>query len=127
MWGHVTRAPFCLRPARTKRSWFPNVKRKTYSSRLLGVKLQLRVTTAAMRCIDKAGGFDSYVFHTPDHKLDSKLGSYLKEKMKEAVAEKKLEVPPLVKRYPRLPRSLQIGAKTEDQTLSPSPPPPPIS
>ena len=60
-----------------------------------------------MRCIDKAGGFDGYVYHTPDHKLQSKLGSYLKSKMQEAIDEAGMDPPPLVKRYPRPPRSLR--------------------
>ena len=62
-----------------------------------------------MRCIDKAGGFDSYVYHTPAHKLQSKLGDYLKEEMKKVIAEKGLSPPPLVRRYPRSPKRLVAG------------------
>ena len=103
---------------RTKRSWMPNVQRKTFASRLLKTKLQIRVTPAAMRCIDKAGGFDSYVYHTPEHKLQSKLGSYLKQKMIETVKDVGLAPPPLVKRYPRPPRSWQ--SHSASHTPSPS-------
>ena len=93
---------------RTKRAWRPNVQKKRYYSYILGTKLQLRVTCAAMRCIDKAGGFDSYIYHTPDKKLGSKLGSALKRRMF-AIVKKypDIQPPPLVKRYPRPPRSLQ--------------------
>ena len=90
---------------RTKRKWFPNVQRKTYASQILGIKLQIRVTTNAMKCIDKAGGFDSYIYHTPSEKLQSRLGLYLKEKMHKATSDKGLEPPPLIKRYPRPPRN----------------------
>ena len=81
------------------------MQRKTYASQILGVKLQLRVTTNAMKCIDKAGGFDSYIYHTPSEKLRSKLGLYLKEEMHKAISSKGLEAPPLIKRYPRPPRN----------------------
>ena len=40
---------------RTRRMWHPNVsQKKHYYSDILSIKLKLRVTTAAMRCIDKA-------------------------------------------------------------------------
>lgn len=71
------------------------------------MKLQIRVTTNAIRCIDKAGGFDSYVYHTPEHKLQSKLGNYLKQEMIKTIAEKGLPPPPLVKRMPRPPKHLR--------------------
>ena len=59
-----------------------------------------------MRCIDKAGGFDSYIYHTPDHKLNSTLGNYLKEEMHKVITDKGLPPPQLIKRYPQPPRSL---------------------
>ncbi len=59
-----------------------------------------------MRCIDKAGGFDSYIYHTPSHKLQSKLGDYFKEEMVKTIEEQGLLPPPLVKRMPRPPKSL---------------------
>jgi large subunit ribosomal protein L28 len=31
----------------------------------------MNITMHALRCIDKAGGFDEYVLTTPDHKLDN--------------------------------------------------------
>ena len=61
--------------------WHPNVQKKTYCSNILGVYLKLHMTTAAMRWIDKAGGFDSYIYHTPDRKLTSELGVDLKRRM----------------------------------------------
>ena len=87
--------------------WHPNVQKKHYYSDILGTKLKLRATTAAMRCIDKAGGFDSYIYHTPDHKLDSKLGVVLKQRM-HAIVDTYPDVhpPAKVKRYPLLARYL---------------------
>lgn len=87
--------------------------------------MRLRVTTTAMRWIDKAGGFDSYIYHTPNHKLASELGVALKRRMHQKVKKSggRLKPPPLVKRYPRPPRSwLEAGgdktAVTRTGTLS---------
>ena len=93
---------------RTKRAWHPNVQKKKYYSEVLGTPLQLRVTTAAMRCIDKAGGLDAYIYHTPNHKLNSKLGVALKQRMV-AIINKypEIKAPRKAKRLPRPPRSLQ--------------------
>lgn len=87
--------------------WHPNVQKKHYYSNILGTKLKLRVTTAAMRCIDKAGGFDSYIYHTPDHKLNSRLGIAIKRRM-HAIVSKYRDVDPPVrtKRYPQPARYL---------------------
>lgn len=97
---------------RTKRKWFPNVVRKTYYSNILGVKLQIRVTTNAIRCIDKAGGFDSYILHTPPHKMQSKLGMYLREEMNKEIVAKGITPPPVIKRYPRPPKSTLTNSTT---------------
>lgn len=88
------------------------MQKKLFYSDIFGMKLQLRVTTAAMRCIDKAGGFDSYVYHTPDKKLASELGVAMKHRMHEMVMkDSRKSAPPLVKRYPRPPRGfVQPGA-----------------
>lgn len=59
-----------------------------------------------MRCIDKAGGFDSYIYHTAEKDLQSKLGMALKMRMKEVVQKFKLEQPEKVARLPRRARYL---------------------
>ncbi len=103
---------------RTKRVWRPNVQRKTFYSEIFDMKLKLRVTAAAMRWIDKAGGFDSYIYHTPPRKLASKLGVALKERMHQIVQNNpSVQPPPLVKRYHRPPRSLQ-NLDTTTSTVS---------
>ena len=40
-----------------------------YTSVLLGTKLRLRVTTGVQRSIRDAGGFDRYIYYTPDEEL----------------------------------------------------------
>lgn len=46
---------------KTRRSWLPNVFNKRLFSRALGRHIQLRVTTRALRTIDKVGGLDEYL------------------------------------------------------------------
>ena len=104
---------------RTKRTWHPNVQRKTFYSEILDTSLKLRVTTSAMRCIDKAGGLDAYLYHTPDHKLNSRLGVALKQRMYAIVKKYKLQPPRKAKVLPRLPESLQTNTSSA-QTISSS-------
>lgn len=95
---------------RTKRAWRPNIQRKTYRSLLLGESMNIRVTTHAMRCIDKAGGFDAYILHTPDKKLGSALGSELKERMQKALSDDpQLTPPPKARRIQREPKRWTLG------------------
>ena len=61
---------------RTRRSWSPNVQVKWYYSELLNERFRLHVTTHAMRCIDKAGGFDHYLLFSPKHKLGHRTLPY---------------------------------------------------
>ena len=68
--------------SKTRRTWKPNVQTKRYKSDLLGKIFQLRVTTKAIRCIDKAGGLDEYILHTRDCFLghyEGSLGVTLKD------------------------------------------------
>ena len=98
--------------------WHPNVQKKHYYSDILDTRLKLRVTTAAMRCIDKAGGLDAYIYHTPDHKLNSRLGVALKQRMK-AIVKKYPDVDPpaRARRYPRPARYLEASEHTERTEL----------
>lgn len=74
----------------TKRLW----------SDAFGTMLRLRVTTHVLRCIDKEGGLDNYLVNTRDDKLDSELGTRLKEQVLEqrrrrASGEDPLPPPPM--------------------------------
>ena len=95
---------------RTKRTWKPNVQKKTYYSQILKQSLHIEMTTFVMRWIDKAGGLDAYIYHTPDKKLASKFGSELKQKMIEAVkADHSIEPPPKTKRTHAPPKRWTLG------------------
>ncbi|RZC74918.1 hypothetical protein C5167_050397 [Papaver somniferum] len=71
---------------RTRRTWKPNVQEKRLFSYILDRHVRVKVTTHALRCIDKAGGVDEYLLKTPYQKMDTEIGSYWKstiEKMYE--------------------------------------------
>eukprot|EP00884_Botryococcus_braunii_P009833 jgi/Botrbrau1/18851/Bobra.177_2s0013.1 len=74
---------------KSRRKWLPNVQNKRLYSEVLDDLLQLRVTTTALRCIDKAGGLDEYLLNTPDHKLASELGVKLKARIKEVLERRR--------------------------------------
>ena len=75
------RASFCV-AHRTRRIWLPNVQQKSFFSQLLDKTLNIRVTTGALRCIDKAGGLDNYLLYTREANLGSELGVELKTQLK---------------------------------------------
>eukprot|EP00887_Chlorella_sp_A99_P004307 scaffold15.g4307.t1 len=66
---------------KTRRVWNPNVQNKRLWSGILGRMVPLRVTTAALRNIDKAGGLDEYILGTSEEKLDSEAGLQLKAEL----------------------------------------------
>jgi len=57
------------------------VSTKTYYSDVLEEDVTMKMTNHCMRLIDRAGGFDSYVYHTSPEELDSKFGEELKLRM----------------------------------------------
>jgi hypothetical protein len=50
--------------------------------------LSYNFTTHAMRCIDKAGGFDNYILNTKDSKLHSRAAIDLKKLMNKVLGSK---------------------------------------
>jgi large subunit ribosomal protein L28 len=79
---------FCL--FRSRRSWKPNVQEKRLFSYVHDQHIRVKVTTHALRCIDKAGGIDEYLLKTPYNKMDTEMGIVWKaniEKMYSDLAE----------------------------------------
>eukprot|EP00878_Enallax_costatus_P020242 GHUV01021392.1.p1 GENE.GHUV01021392.1~~GHUV01021392.1.p1 ORF type:complete len:170 (+),score=50.95 GHUV01021392.1:932-1441(+) len=66
------------RACRSKKLRKPNVVKASLYSQALGEFVRLKVTTTALRQIDKAGGLDRYLLKTPDSLLFSDVGSKLK-------------------------------------------------
>lgn len=66
---------------KSRRTWKPNVQEKRLFSYVLDRHVRVKVTTHALRCIDKAGGIDEYLLKTPYHKMDTEMGLYWKTKI----------------------------------------------
>ena len=49
--------------------------------------IKVKVTTHALRCIDKAGGIDEYLLKTPYRKMDTELGLLWKAKIEKMYQE----------------------------------------
>ncbi|KAK3213152.1 hypothetical protein Dsin_017858 [Dipteronia sinensis] len=72
---------------KSRRFWKPNVQDKRLFSYILDRHIRVKVTTHALRCIDKAGGIDEYLLKTPYHKMDTEMGLSWKTKIEKLYAE----------------------------------------
>jgi large subunit ribosomal protein L28 len=54
---------------RTRRTFAPNLQNVTLLSDALGERVRLRVTTRALRSVQKAGGLDAFLLGTADDRL----------------------------------------------------------
>ncbi|KAE8665237.1 Pentatricopeptide (PPR) repeat-containing protein / CBS domain-containing protein [Hibiscus syriacus] len=72
---------------KSRRSWKPNVQEKRLFSYILDRHIRVKVTTHALRCIDKAGGIDEYLLKTPYHKMDTEMGLFWKNKIEKMYEE----------------------------------------
>ncbi|CAM9490490.1 unnamed protein product [Pylaiella littoralis] len=73
---------------KNRRTWKPNVQKKALYSQVLDEWIKFKLTTHALRCVDRAGGIDKYLLKTPDKWLNSTQGSNAKRKIEEALAAK---------------------------------------
>ncbi|KAK3030688.1 hypothetical protein RJ639_034864 [Escallonia herrerae] len=71
----------------SRRSWKPNVQEKRLFSYILDRHIRVKVTTHALRCIDKAGGIDEYLLKTPYKKMDTEMGLFWKAKIEKMYAD----------------------------------------
>ncbi|ERN07284.1 hypothetical protein AMTRI_Chr12g274430 [Amborella trichopoda] len=72
---------------KTRRKWKPNVQEKRLFSYILDRHIRIKVTTHALRCIDKAGGVDEYLLNTPYNKLDNEIGLFWKARIEKMYEE----------------------------------------
>lgn len=54
---------------RTRRTFAPNLQNVTMLSDALGERVRMRVTTRALRTVQKVGGIDAFLLGTDDAKL----------------------------------------------------------
>tara|TARA_B110000438_G_C15710747_1_gene605213 strand:+ start:125 stop:403 length:279 start_codon:yes stop_codon:yes gene_type:complete len=57
---------------KTKRKFFPNLKKVTFKSVILKRNIKLNVSNAALRTVDYKGGLDSYLKNVKSFKLSFK-------------------------------------------------------
>jgi len=69
---------------RTRRRFLPNVQKTSMLSEALGQSVRLKLSTRAIRTIEKNGGLDAYLQSTPNKKLTQE-GQLLKRRVQKAV------------------------------------------
>ncbi|XP_066400153.1 large ribosomal subunit protein bL28m-like [Miscanthus floridulus] len=72
---------------KSRRSWKPNVQEKRLFSYIHDRHIRVKVTTHALRCIDKAGGIDEYLLKTPYNKMDTEMGIVWKAKIEKMYSD----------------------------------------
>ncbi len=70
---------------KTRRRFLPNLQRATLISDALGERVRLRLTTHALRTVDRHGGLDAYLLATKDDKLSLEVRR-LKRRIRKAAA-----------------------------------------
>ena len=71
---------------KTRRRYLPNLQKASLMSDALGKAIQVRLTTSAIRTIEKRGGLDAYLTSTPAAKLGKKARD-LKTQIEKAKAK----------------------------------------
>ena len=54
---------------KTRRRFLPKLQSKSLLSDALGKSVRFRVTTSAMRTVERHGGLDAYLLNTPNSRL----------------------------------------------------------
>ena len=70
---------------RTRRRYLPNLQRVSLQSEALGENVRMRITTSALRTIEKNGGLDSWLLGTSNVKLSTEARK-LKRRIEKKVA-----------------------------------------
>jgi large subunit ribosomal protein L28 len=70
---------------KTSRTFAPNLQNVTLASEALGNSVSLRISTRALRTVQRKGGLDAYLLTTPDKDL-AEEGLRLKRRVRKAVS-----------------------------------------
>ena len=70
---------------KTRRRYLPNLQRQRFYSETLGESVRLRVSTRALRTVEKRGGLDGYLLKARNTELSSELRR-LKQRLVQARA-----------------------------------------
>ncbi|MFQ6017139.1 MAG: 50S ribosomal protein L28 [Kiloniellaceae bacterium] len=71
---------------KTRRRFLPNLQKSSLLSDALGETVQIRLSTRAIRTIEKRGGLDAYLLSTPNAELGPKARA-LKRRIQKAIAK----------------------------------------
>jgi large subunit ribosomal protein L28 len=63
---------------RTRRRFLPNLSNVTLTSEALGRSIRLKISTSALRSVDKIGGFDAFLTKASDENLSPKVLKFKK-------------------------------------------------
>ena len=72
---------------------YPNYHKMRFNSDILKMKVRLPTTAYALKNIVKAGSFDNYILNTDPKKMNSKMGIFLKDIMKQKLKDPTYKVP----------------------------------
>ena len=76
---------------KTKRSFIPNLQKKSIYSDILNQMVRLKISTKAIKSIECAGGFDKYIVSIPNNRLSSKALKLKKSIKKKIIKSSKDE------------------------------------
>ena len=68
---------------KTRRRFLPNLKKVTFTSKLLKRNIKLNVSNSAVRTVDKKGGFDLFIQNTKSKNLSLRV-----KKIKKSITAK---------------------------------------
>ena len=71
---------------RTRRRFLPNLQKASLQSEVLGENVRMRITTSALRTIEKNGGLDSWLLGTSNAKLTDEARKLKRRIVKKAAA-----------------------------------------
>lgn len=72
---------------RTRRRFLPNLQQTTMQSEILGRKVSLRVTTSAIRTVEKHGGLDAFLLQARNAELADEARALKREILAASAAE----------------------------------------
>ena len=72
---------------RTRRRFLPNLQQTTMMSEILGRKVSLRVTTSAIRTVEKHGGLDPFLLQARNAELADEARALKREILAASAAE----------------------------------------
>ena len=71
---------------RTRRRFLPNLQKASLQSEALGENVRMRITTSALRTIEKNGGLDAWLLGTSNVKLSAEARKLKRRIEKKAAA-----------------------------------------